>query len=61
MVDNEYWFKLVNGNFYLGEKITVEFDGKLYTRVVRDRRDCGMYIVINNEEFYMYKCDFGDN
>ena len=31
-----------------GAQCTVELDGKIYKRVVRYRRDVGLYIVINN-------------
>lgn len=43
-----------------GEQCTVEVDGKIYKRVVRYRRDVGLYIVINNSEFYEYEFNYDE-
>lgn len=43
-----------------GEQCTVEIDGKIYKRVVRYRRDVGLYIVINNREYYEYEFNYDE-
>ena len=35
-----------------GEYCEVELDNKIYKRVARYRADVGLYIVINNTEYY---------
>ena len=50
---DEYTFKVIEGDFYEGETVTVEtvMDGKRYTRKVRnDKWD--LYITINNVRCY---------
>ena len=43
-----------------GAQCTVEIDGKIYKRVVRYRRDVGLYIVINNIEYYEYEFNYDE-
>lgn len=55
---NDYAFRYISGDFYEGEMVTVEFKGKQYTRRVRYRSDCGLYIVINNTMLFEYECEY---
>jgi hypothetical protein len=57
---NEYTFRLIDGDFYVGETVTVEtiMDGKRYTRKVRDDK-WDMYITINGRKCY-WECDSVD-
>lgn len=43
-----------------GSQCSVELDGKIYKRIVRFRRDVGLYIVINNREYYEYEFNYDD-
>lgn len=43
-----------------GAQCKVEIDGKIYKRVVRYRRDVGLYIVINNREYYEYEFNYDE-
>lgn len=43
-----------------GAQCTVELYGKIYKRVVRYRRDVGLYIVINNREYYEYEFNYSE-
>lgn len=51
--------KIVNGNFGLGSYVTVEINGKQYTRRVYDEPHVDLYIVIDNIKLYYQ--DFWDN
>ena len=51
----ESYIKILKGITVEGEKITVEFEGKEYTRRLKFRRDCGLYITINGIEHYEYE------
>lgn len=51
--------KIVNGNFGLGSYVTVEINGKQYTRRVYDEPHVDLYIVIDNTKLYYQ--DFWDN
>lgn len=57
---NEYTFRLIDGDFYVGETVTVEtiMDGKHYTRKVHDDK-WDMYITINGHKCY-WECDSVD-
>ena len=35
-------------NFFIGEHVTLNVDGKTMTRRVYDNKDCGAYVRINN-------------
>lgn len=48
----------VSGYTYEGAEITVMLDGKTYTRRVYYRRDVGLFIRINNLEWYLYELEF---
>lgn len=48
------------GGWYVGRKVSVNIDGMDYTRVVRDRRECGMYIVVNGIEHYEYEFEYAN-
>lgn len=53
----EHELKLITTNFYEGEKVTVEIDGKQYTRRVYWDGFCkDLYIIVNNYKYY--KMDF---
>lgn len=54
---NEYTFRLIDGDFYEGETVTVEtvLDGKRYTRKVRND-SWDLYIVIKGGKCY-WECD----
>lgn len=45
---------------YEGAQCTVELDSKIYKRVVHYRRDVGLYIVINNREYYEYELNYDE-
>lgn len=47
--------KVISGKVVEGNKITVNLAMTDYDRVVRYRRDCGLYIVIHNTEYYEYE------
>lgn len=38
-----------------GEKTTFTINGKKYTRVVRYRKSDGLYVVVDNTEYYEYE------
>lgn len=49
----EHELKLITTNFYEGEKVTVEIDGKQYTRrVYWDGFTKDLYIVVNNYKYF---------
>lgn len=50
--------KYIAGEFFEGENVTIELDGKHYTRRVRYRSDCGLYIIINNTMYFEYECEW---
>lgn len=50
--------KVLSGNAIEGKKVTVSLCGRKYTRVFRYRRDCGLYIIINNTEYYLSEMEF---
>ena len=50
--------KYISGYFYEGKTVTVELDGKQYTRKVKYRSDCGLYIVIKNTMYFEYECEY---
>ena len=43
-----------------GEYCEVEIDNKIYRRVARYRADVGLYIVINNKEYYEYEFNYDE-
>ncbi len=51
--------KYIKGSFTQGERVTVEIDGKQYTRKVFYKRDCGLYITVNNRMYFEYECNYG--
>lgn len=50
--------RYISGEFLEDQIVTVELDGKQYTRRVRYRRDCGLYIVINRMMYFEYECEY---
>ena len=50
--------KLINKPFYQGMKVTVELDGKEYTRKVYCDKIAGLYIVIKNTKYFEYELDY---
>lgn len=38
----------------------VRVDGKDYSRIVRYRPECGLYITINGYMYFEYEFDYGD-
>jgi hypothetical protein len=40
---------------YEGEQATFTINGKKYTRVVRYRQSDGLYVVVDNTEYYEYE------
>ena len=52
--------KLIKGNFYEGEVITVEINGQQVTRKVRCNRADGLYIVYRNRKYFEYECDYSE-
>ena len=57
-MEREYLLKYISGDFCLASRVTVEMNGRLYTRVVKDNRECGLYIVINNRMYFEYECEY---
>lgn len=53
-------FKLIKGNFYENELITVEIDGKQIDRKVRYNHMDGLYIMYQNRKCFEYECDYSD-
>lgn len=47
--------KVIAGEVAEGNKITVELALDQYERVVRYRKDCGLYIVIHNTMYFEYE------
>ena len=52
--------KLIKGNFYQDELITVEIDGKQIERKVRFNRMDGLYVIYQNKKYFHYECDFSE-
>lgn len=52
--------KLIEGNFYQNELITVEINGKQIVRKVKYNRMDGLYIVYQNRKYFQYECDFNE-
>lgn len=50
-------YKLIAGRFYEHEKVTISDGEKTYTRVVRYRRDCGLYVLICNCMIFEYEVE----
>lgn len=50
--------KYISGDFYEGCTVTVRVNGKQYTRKVRYKDECGLYIVINNRMYFEYECQY---
>lgn len=48
----------ISGDFYEGEFVTVEFQGKVYRRKVRYSRFNGLYIVIKGWIFFESECRY---
>ena len=46
---------LISGRFLEDHQVTVQVDGKNYTRTVRYRKDCGLYIVISGKMLFEYE------
>lgn len=46
-------------NFYIGETVTVEVEGKTYSRKVYDRRGCDLFFWFKNKQYY--KMEFIEN
>lgn len=53
--------KFISGLPYENNKVTVEIDGKEYTRKVCYKTDCGLYITVKNHMYFEYEWDFGKN
>lgn len=45
--------------FYIGEQITVEVNGKEYSRKVYDRKGCDLFFWFKNKQYY--KMEFIEN
>ena len=52
--------KLIKGNFYQDELITIEIDGKQIERKVRYSRMDGLYIIYQNRKYFHFECDFSE-
>lgn len=53
-------FKLVKGNFFEGQAITIEIDGKQMERKVKYSRMDGLYIVYQNRKYFEYECNYDE-
>lgn len=48
--------KIVDGNFYEGETVTVSVNGKTVRRKVRYSREAGdLYVVVDNRPYFLYE------
>lgn len=52
--------KLLKGNFYENELITIEIDGKQIERKVKYNRMDGLYIIYQNRKYFEYECDYSE-
>ena len=52
--------KLIKGDFFEHQTITVEIDGKQVNRKVRYSRMDGLYIVYQNKKYFQYECNFDE-
>ena len=50
--------RIIKGQFFEGEFITVEINGNIIQRKVRYNHMDGLYIVYNNRKYFHYECDF---
>ena len=50
--------KLIKGNFYEHETITVEINGKQIERKVKYNHMDGLYITYQSRKYFHYECDF---
>jgi hypothetical protein len=49
--------KTIDGKWLEQNTVIVEINGKTYRRKVRYRKDCGLYIVIDNTMYFEYEAD----
>ena len=47
--------EVISGRFLEGQSVTVRVSGKLYTRVVGYRKDCGLFITVNKMKIFEYE------
>lgn len=53
-------FKLIKGEFFQNQTITVEIDGKQIERKVKYSRMDGLYIIYQNRKYFEYECNYDE-
>lgn len=53
-------FKLIKGEFFQNQIITVEIDRKQILRKVKYSRIDGLYIVYQNRKYFEYECNYDE-
>ena len=53
-------FKLLKGTWAVNQVIKIAVDDKFYFRKVHYRRDCGLYVVVQNRMYFEYECDYSE-
>lgn len=53
-------FKLVKGDFFEGQTITIDIEGKQTERKVKYSRMDGLYIVYQNRKYFEYECNYDE-
>jgi len=48
-------FMIAHTAFRENKRALFQIGGKIYSRVVRYRRDCGLYVTVNNRKYFEYE------